>query len=53
MDNVLSITAEHHTFEVIVEQPPGYTSQICKCVQMASNEPGGIRRDRKTQVRGS
>jgi hypothetical protein len=53
MHDIVSITAEHHTFEVIVEQPPGNTSQVGKRVQVTPNEPGRIRRDGKAQVGGS
>ncbi len=49
MHDIASITPEHHTFEVIVEQPLGNASQVRKRVQMTPNEPGGIRTDRKTQ----
>ena len=53
MHHILSLTPQHHTFEVIVEQPPGNASQVGKRVQVTPNEPGGIRTDRKAQVGGS
>src|SRR5436305_1915994 len=53
MHDIVRITAEYHTFEVIVEQSLGNASQIRERVQMASNEPGSIGRYRKTPVRGS
>ena len=43
MHDILRITPQHHTFEVIVEQPPGNASQVRKRVQMTADEPGRIR----------
>jgi len=43
LHDILSITPEHHAFEVIVEQPLGNATQVSKGVQVTPNEPGGIR----------
>ena len=43
LHDIVRITPQHYTFEVIVEQPLGNTSQVRKRVEMTPNEPGGIR----------